>query len=391
MNLSDLKRRVETLGLKVVTDGAPAKEPFIAALKDHFLSKDYPDGPPFEEIQPMLCRSYGDLSQKEQDALWKDGNDWLAQEKLNGVRLILHCVKGVGVFGHGREINTKNFRRSEFHHHLLFHDFIPSFTATLDCEVVAGSLQSTVALLRMKPEESREKQSQTPLKIHVFDVTRWEGFDLRVRRLDERLAFIQDFRTAITAASMGQHFEFPAVHFQDKRGVFDRIIKAGGEGVVLKRLSSPYIDATSRSRTGWIKCKRGLEVTAYVSGFEPGRKGSLNENRVAVLHFSVNTENGPLLVAKISSLPNDLQKAVTQRDSATKTVGINPTFLGKVATISGVEIAYKSGRLTSARILHMRGDLLKEDCSYSASDLDAIRKGATDVVPMRIAGKGRVQ
>lgn len=384
MNLADLKQQAKDLGLNVVTEAVPAKEPYVRALRNHFLSKDYPNGCPFEELQPMLCFSYCDLTRKEQDSIWKDKNDWLLQEKLNGVRLILHFVKGVGVFAHSREVNRTTFRRSELHHHLLFHDFVPSFTATIDSEAVFGSLQETTALLRTKPEGARDKQKDKPLKIHVFDVTRWEEFDLRVRRLDERLAFLQDFRAAINAAGIGGHFEFPPNHFQDKRALFERIIKAGGEGVVLKKLASPYIDSSSRSRLGWVKVKRDLEVTAYISGYEPGRAGSLNETRVAVLHFSVNTEKGPWLVAKVSSLPNDLQKEITLRDKATRKVGLNQQFLGKVAVVTGQEIAYKSGRMVSARIEHWRSDLNSEDCVYSAVDLEAIRRGNTSVSLARI-------
>lgn len=384
MNLAELKKMAGVLGLNVVAESVPAKEPYERALRNHFLAKDYPNGCPYDELQPMLCYNYCDLTRREQDSLWKDKNEWIAQEKLNGVRLIIHFVKGAGVFAHVREVSSKTFRRTELQQHLAFYDFVPTFTAIVDSEAVCGTLQETMALFRTKPEAAREKQKTAPLKLHVFDVMRWAEFDLRVRRLDERLAFIQDFRAAINAAGIGGHFEFPPNHFQDKRAVFERIIKVGGEGIVLKRLSSPYIDATSRSRLGWIKVKRDLEITAYISGFEPGRPGSLNETRVAVLHFSVNTENGQWLAAKVSNLPNDLQKDVTLRDKATRRVGLSPEWLGKVATVTGMEIAYKSGRLVSARIGHWRSDLTKEDCVYSAADLEAVRRGNISISLARI-------
>lgn len=384
MKLADLKKLAESLGIGVVAESVPAKEPYLTALRGHFLSKDYPAGCPYTELQPMLCFPYSDLSKREQDAIWRDKNEWIAQVKLNGIRLILHFVKGVGVFAHSREVNRTTFRRSELHHHLLFHDLVPTFTAVVDSEAVCGSLQETTALFRMKPEASRDKQKTAPLKIYVFDVIRWEEFDLRVRRLDERLAFIADFRSAITAAGIADHFDFPLNHFQGKREVFERIIKSGGEGVVLKRLASPYIDSGNRSRRGWVKVKRDLEITAYVSGFETGRPGSLNELRVAVLHFSVNTEKGPRLVAKVSNLSNDLQKEITLRDRMARKTELNPQWLGKVAIVTGQELAYKSGRLVSARIEHWRSDLTKEDCVYSHSDLELVRRGNTSVSLARI-------
>ena len=39
----------------------------------------------------MGCYEFSKLSRKEQESLWIDPN-WVAQEKFNGVRLILHFV-----------------------------------------------------------------------------------------------------------------------------------------------------------------------------------------------------------------------------------------------------------------------------------------------------------
>lgn len=342
-----------------------------------------------EALSPMLCFSYGDLLPSEREAVWKDANNWVAQEKLNGVRMILTFTKGVGVTAHSR---TQHW----FEDRLLFGGIVPDFTATADCEVKAtklivtpkgvvarSSLQSTTAILQLKPDMSRlfQKKMGVPLKFHVLDITNWQGMDLRKKPLVERLAYLGDFRIAATMAELSEHFEYPGLRFEGKRKFFNEIIEAGGEGIVFKNLNSIYHDDTSRNRAGWVKCKRQVSFDAFISGFERGRAGTKWANKVACLLFAVNTtEGGEHVIAKIVNVPKHVRNRITVYDEATDTVTLSETAYGRVAVVSGLEIAKRSYRLAHARVLRWRTDLEKEKCLYS---LQEIKSGAS-VPPLRL-------
>jgi len=383
MRLSDLKALASNLGLNVLEGPVKAKQPYLEALRAYYFQRDYPTGCPYSELEPMKCFSYYDLSQREQDALWADKSGWVVQTKFNGQRLILHWIKDVGVFCHGRETNKTTFRRTEYTAYLPF-TVVPKFTATVDCEATSTDLQHTLSILKMRSEASLEAQKKTPLVFHVFDIVRWEAYDLRLRPLDERLAFLGDFREAIAGIPGMEYFEFPQIRFQGKKAFFDGILDSAGEGCVFKLLTSPYIDSSSRSRRGWVKIKRQIEIAAYVSGCEPGKPGSVLDHRAAIVYFSVTTERGEVLIAKVSTLPWSWIKANSYYDRATKTVALAEGVLGKVAIICGMELSRKSRRLISPRWLGWRSDLTKDDCRYSFSDIEAVRNGSTSVVLARI-------
>jgi hypothetical protein len=359
-SLARLKTQCETLGYTIHRKGLrPAKADYLAVLRQHFINRDYPSGLPYPELSPMLCAEYHRLAPKAQEQLWRDDNGWIAQQKINGERAILHFVKGVGIFCHSRVISLKTFRRTEWTD-LLFKGFVPGFIATLDCEFVSPTF-------------------------HAFDIVRWDGQDLRRKQLCERLAFLNDFKTAINIAGLQDHFDFPAIHFNNKRVFFDSLITKSGEGVVLKALDSTYTDSNVRSRNGWVKVKRQIQFDAYVSGYEQGRSSSRYHDRIACLIFSIKTPEGPCVVAKIANLPSRFRREISVYNSKTSHAELRLDVMNRVATISGMEISRKARRLLHPKIIHWRGDLAPKDCVYASKDIEATIVGTTSNLPLRFA------
>jgi hypothetical protein len=343
----------------------------------------------------MLCADYWSLHPKEQRVLWNDNSDWIAQQKLNGVRLILHFIKDVGVFVHSRQVSEHTYRRIALTSRLLFRDFKPAFTATVDAEAICdklintspytpkggstkSSLHSTTALFHLEPEASLrlQREQDAPLMMNAFDMVRWQDKDLRRKKLFERLAYMKEFRDVISSVELAQWFEFIPVVFQNKREFYEKIISAGAEGCVLKNLNSRYEDSTSRNRFGWVKIKKRLELDAFVSGFEQGRPRSKWSDYVASLLFSVNTETKPRLIAKVSNLTWHLRKALSNYDPSTGKVSLDINSYGKVAHLVGLELSQRAFRLVHPRIEHWRKDLTDRDCLYSTNDLGAVRMGS---------------
>lgn len=388
-SLADLKKEAQALGIKVESK---ARAPYLDALRNFYLRRDYPSGLPYTELNPMLCYDYWKIHPKQQEAIWKNA-DWIAQEKLNGCRLIIHFVRGIGVFAHSRTVSAKTYRRTELTDRLLFRSLIPDFTATVDSEVMchsatgtSNSLETTTALLHMRAEASRRIQAdqKCPLAAHVFDMTNWQGIDLRDKKLCERLSYMSDFQTAIQQTEASKYFVSLPVQLHKKKDFYNQVLKSGGEGVVLKNLNAPYEDSSARKRHGWIKVKKQVEVDAFVSGFERGRTGGDYETKVGSLVFSTNTEEGPLVVAKVSNLPWSFRKEVSEYDRETNTVKLDVNCYGRVARVIGLELSRRAGRLVHPRIDYWRSDLNQEQCVYSFREFEAVRKGETGAFLLRI-------
>lgn len=386
--LAQLKRMCQARGIEVID--SKERAPYLNALRTHYLSRDYPSGLPYTELSPMLCYSYADLHPKEQQAIWKDGNNWIAQPKLNGCRIILHFVKDVGVFAHSRTVNQSTFRRQEYTDHLLFRGSKPPFTATVDCEALveqpintgngvttASSLHSTAVILKMNPETAlRIQREQAPLRFFVLDLVKWGDKDLKSRELAERFSYFTDFKDALKSAGLNPYFEFPEICFRAKRLYMERILENGGEGVVLKNLGSHYEASSSRNRYGWVKCKREIAFFGFVSGFEQGRSDSRYEHQVATLLFSIRTEAGPRMVGKCSNLIWNFRKQISIYDRATGKVRLDPEVYGRVARLGGFEFSARAARLVHPYILHWCTDMRMEQCVYDEAEFQALRQGA---------------
>ena len=388
--LAELQSLCRELGLEVRIGPRKAKADYLLALREHYLRKDYLESPPFVELTPMLSFPYWNLKSAERERIWQDHNDWIVQEKFNGCRVIVHFVKGVGTFAHSRNIDTTKYRRTDLTYHLLFADLIPNFSATVDCEAVIESnidtspftpkgakihpsLPAVAAVLALRPESARRLQTEqnAPLKFKAFDLPMWDGQDLRKKKLCERLPYLGDFLAAIKSTPAAPYFEVPPTQLYAKKLFFDRVLSKGGEGAMFKNLNSPYVDSTKRSRKGWIKVKRSVELDAFVSGFEAGKSNGRWKNRVATLLFSVDTENGNHLIAKVSSISKRSRAMITVRNRDTKEISLHPDMIGKTAHLVGQEITPKSLRLLHPKVVRWNhiGVDTKTRCTYSMKDI----------------------
>jgi ATP-dependent DNA ligase len=366
-NLDKLAEKCQKLGLAVVQKGKrPAKSDYVDVLRAHFLP---PGGLKFTEVEPMLCFASWNLKPDEEAKIWTSPS-WAAQIKFNGCRLMLHFVAGVGVFAHSRTVSVKTYRFEELTDQLLWSDYVPDFTATMDCEVMIekavdttpytakgvktkSSLHSTTAVLSLAPESSKRLQLEqdAPLNVHVFDVLNLDGTDLRGKRLAEREVFRKKMAERIAGIErLASVFHFPPLVTEGKRGFVDQILANGGEGAILKNLNAIYEDSSSRSRNGWVKVKKRIEFDAFVTGFVRGEPGSGWENLVGALTFSVHTEKGIHELGNASNLTLETRKKISVFDPTTNTVSLVPQMLGKVAEISGQDISSRSLRLSHCTI-----------------------------------------
>jgi len=390
-NLDKLALTCQKLGLAVTQKGKrPAKSDYVDVLRAHFLP---PGGLKFEEREPMLCFASWNLKPDELTKVWTSPS-WAAQIKFNGCRLMIHFVKDVGVFAHSRTVSVKTYRFEELTEQLLWGNFVPDFSATIDCEVMIekavdttpytakgvktkSSLHSTTAVLSLAPESSKRLQIEqdAPLNVHVFDILSYEGSDLRGKRLVDREVYRAKFKDRMALLPMANIFHFPPLVIEGKKAFVDGIIANGGEGGILKNLNAVYEDSSSRSRNGWVKVKKRIEFDAFVTGFVRGEPGSGWENLVGALTFSVHTEKGLHELGNASNITLETRKKISVYDPATNQVSLIPAIMGKVAEISGQDVSSRSLRLSHCTIERWRAKVgpdakTSQECIQSYADLE---------------------
>lgn len=263
-------------------------------------------------------------------------------------------------------------------------DFYYPQNFVLDCEVISSNpnistimgnrgvicatqLQATTALLALNPEDSKALQRKDPLKFIIFDCI-YDGESLINKPWYERHPHAE--KLAGLLKNSGFTCDINPVVRENKLEFYSDIIERGGEGCVIKKIDAPYIGTTSRT-DNMIKVKRTIseglnkDLDAWVTGFIPSTEGKSWENYIGSLVFSckVKMKDGSIKLHTIgtcSGLPEELRKQATVYIDGKPS--LNPTFLGKVATLSGQNVSARKLALTHCVISCWRPDKDSSGC-----------------------------
>jgi bifunctional non-homologous end joining protein LigD len=231
---------------------------------------------------PMLATA-GELPPPEEDALWGYEFKW------DGVRAVA-AVRG-GALGltsrKGTDITVRYPEVGRLPDGLVGHD------AVLDGEIVAmdengrpdfGALQNRMH--RTGPEVSRMAAAM-PVTYLVFDLLSWDGEDLLARPYAER-------RERLDALGLAGHRWVATPWFRGGgAGVRAASEENGLEGVVAKRLTSPY--RPGLRSPDWRKVKNVRTQSVVVGGWRPGQ--GRRAGGVGSLLFGVPDGEGNLVYA----------------------------------------------------------------------------------------------
>jgi bifunctional non-homologous end joining protein LigD len=255
------------------------------AEKDWMIHRmDAPADPAAQEmpefVQPMLAR----LS-----TLPVDESEWAFEVKWDGVRAITHSQPGriSSISRNGNDVTAAYPELRALNRALSSHE------AILDGEIVAfdeqgrPSFQALQPRMHLRGQAAVRRLAQTqPVTYVLFDLLWLDGHSLMELPYTERRARLQALKLE------GEHWRAPEHRPGGGTAFLEASKEQGLEGIVAKRLDSPY---TPGGRGGsWLKIKNVQRQELVIGGWTEG-KGS-RAQRIGALHLGV-YENGKLRYA----------------------------------------------------------------------------------------------
>ena len=386
-----LKADCELKGISITPSGKRImKDDYVKALREWHITKKYGsiDNIPWSmkfmlSIEcPQLCKRIKDLKSDQQELVW-NSHDWIAEEKIDGVRMIIVWDATEKKFHfYSRNNSVTDYLPQDYADTIFVtaknFDYPNNFV--LDSEIISSNpcletnthcltqLQSTAALLNLNSEDSKTIQKKYPLKFVVFDCLYdssslideiWEVRHYHAAKLCSKLlesGFCCELNKVVENTADNQYA---------KREFFDAVISRYGEGIVLKNRNAKY-HATSSRTIDCVKVKRSTadaltkDIDAFVTDYVVGKDDTRNSNMVVGFVFSIllKKQDGSVVTHPIAVCSNvsDIIKddaAVISEDGQVK---LNPDYYGRVATVQGQNISARSLRLTHAVIDCWRPD-----------------------------------
>ena len=216
--------------------------------------------------------------QKRQDMIDNKDKKYIASEKHDGDwGMFIHYSKGNNLI-RSRSISKVTGKYGDLTEKL------PHLAAEMDnwpdnsvilaeiCWEQYGTNANTVGtILRCLPPKAVERQKENKLYGLVFDMLMWNGEDLTSTPYIDRLERI-DSEFGTDKSYLSYYFKATDVFFDNFAEEADRIISAGGEGLVIQLKNNQYAPGT---RTAWntLKMKQSLPhmELKVVSTIEPNR------------------------------------------------------------------------------------------------------------------------
>lgn len=386
-----LKADCELKGISITPSGKRImKDDYVKALREWHITKKYGsmDNIPWSmkfmlSIEcPQLCKRIKDLKPDQQELVW-NSNDWIAEEKIDGVRMIIIWDATEKKFHfYSRNNSVTDYLPQDYSDTIFVtaknFDYPDNFV--LDSEIISSNscletnthcltqLQSTAALLNLNSEDSKTIQKKYPLKFVVFDCL-YDSSSL----IDEIWGVRHYHATELCSKLLESGFccelnkvvENTADNQYAKREFFDAVISRCGEGLVLKNRNAKY-HATSSRTIDCVKVKRSTadaltkDIDAFVTDYVVGKDDTRNSNMVVGFVFSIllKKQDGSIVTHPIAVCSNvsDIIKDDATVISEDGQVKLNPDYYGRVATVQGQNISARSLRLTHAVIDCWRPD-----------------------------------
>jgi bifunctional non-homologous end joining protein LigD len=233
-----------------------------------------------EQLEPMLART---------GPLPPDDGRWAFEIKWDGVRAIAFVQGGRLVLQarSGRDITPRYPELRPIAAALAGREVV------LDGEVVAfdgarPSFQKLQGRMHLTSDHAiRRLARDDPVQYIAFDLLYLDGRSLMDRRYDERRAALAELELS------GPTWQAPAHHVGDGAALLEATRAQQLEGVIAKRLDSPY--QLGRRTSNWVKVKNICSADVVVGGWLPGEGG--RSGRLGALVIGIPDDDGVLRYA----------------------------------------------------------------------------------------------
>ena len=324
----------------------------------------------FRPVKPMLA----EMAQDVREALKECGGRASLEYKYDGIRLQVHK--------RGKDIKLFTRRLTDVTESLpdvvkLVEEKVHADEVVLDSEAISFKEGKPIRfqdlMRRIRRKHGIEKLArEMPLTLKVFDILYIDGkvlVDLPYSKRWEIMTKVVDDDILIERIVTND--------LEEARKFFNESVKMGNEGLMVKRIDSPYTPGV-RGRY-WFKVKPSETLDLVIVGAEWGhgrRKGWLSDYYLAV--FDEKTNKFMVVGKTFKGLSDEEFKEMTRKLLAIKVkeegwrVWVRPKIVVEVA-FNEIQKSpkYKSGyALRFARIVRLRYD----KSSYEVATLETLRK-----------------
>ena len=196
----------------------------------------------------------------------------------------------------------------------------------LDGEVISqsDSIGDAHSILGGSPDYAKEFQRKNgDARMILFDCLKFRGLDIRKYSLRERRKYLKEAYSLLRSESFPVSLE--KLIARDKTKFYRNVIREGGEGVLAKDLSSPYLSQRSDS---WRKIKEVDTYDFIILGFTQGK--GRHTKRVGAIIYGVYDDKGKLIpLGKSSGMTDEERNDMAQSPRK---------YIGKVAEFDAQEI-----------------------------------------------------
>ncbi|HZE67990.1 MAG TPA: non-homologous end-joining DNA ligase [Pyrinomonadaceae bacterium] len=192
--------------------------------------------------------------------------DWLFETKWDGVRAICFVRKGRARFVSRNQLEMTG----QYPELASIASSLKAKEAILDGEIVALDEHgiSRFQLLqprlgRKNPREIERLAAQSKIAFYVFDLLYLDGFDLTQCKLLDRKSVLERILKTSNNIRYSEHI------IGEGERLFHEVAKIPLEGIVAKRIDSPYVQKRS---SDWLKVKTIQEMEVVIGGYTEPRK-----------------------------------------------------------------------------------------------------------------------
>ncbi len=241
-----------------------------------------------------------------------NGEDWIAQVKWDGVRVLTYADDG-GVRLYNRKKNERTMHYPEI---TSISEYCSSRSVILDGEVISLGGNGKPSFQRVMRRDGlrnidrvRIAIESVPIIYMIFDIVYLDGVWIHDKSLRERNQLLSSIITP------NEHIQLvPSV--EQTQGLFNAVQEQEMEGIVLKRIDSLY--SIGKKREDWLKLKNFQDVIAVIGGFTL-RHNTVNSillglyDSLGRLQYVGHTGTGKMTVSDWKELTKELKEMVTEQ------------------------------------------------------------------------------